>query len=214
VSNSGDEPVEANGCGAEEARNEADGAHILDKPRIIITGASGVGKTTLVELLAPLLSLPVIPELARQLCREMGYERVGDVPDQEGFKWKVLDAQIAAEDTHGSFISDRSTLDCWVLWQRWNICSAMTYDSEAYYAKARAQTQKYTDIVYVPPMFTPEEDGFRWTDADYQKQIDRIVRMSLYDWGMWERTYVVQSSNINERAQEVIAWCQAKTQVR
>ena len=48
--------------------------------RIIVTGASGVGKTSLVESLAPLLSLPSIPELGRQICQEMGFERVGDIP--------------------------------------------------------------------------------------------------------------------------------------
>ncbi|MBS2011014.1 MAG: AAA family ATPase, partial [Cyanobacteria bacterium SZAS TMP-1] len=45
--------------------------------RIIVVGASGVGKTTLVEALAPLLNLPVIPELGRKLCLDMGYQRIG-----------------------------------------------------------------------------------------------------------------------------------------
>ena len=174
--------------------------------RIIVTGASGVGKTTLVEMLAPLLSLSVIPELGRKLCHDMGYQRIGDIPNQEEFKWKVLDAQIEHENTEQTFISDRSTVDCWVLWQRWNICQAMTYDTEAYYEKSRAQAQKYTHIIYIPPMFPPVEDGFRWTEPDYQKQIDRIVRLTIFDCSLSEITYVVQSLDNKSRLEEISRW--------
>jgi hypothetical protein len=55
-------------------------------------------------------------------------------------------------------------------------------------------------------MFPPPEDGFRWTDKDYQKQIDRLVRMTLYEWNLWERTYTVQSNIEHERAREVTQW--------
>src|SRR5690606_35866403 len=141
-----------------------------------------------VEELTPLLSLPHIEELGRKICEEMGHERIGDIPDQEAFKQRVLSAQIEEENRLDSFISDRSTIDCWVLWQRWNICSAMTYDSEDYYKRAREQAQSYSLVVYIPPMFPPLEDGFRWTDGDYQNQIDRMVRTTLWDWNLWERT--------------------------
>lgn len=174
--------------------------------RIIVTGASGVGKTTLVEMLAPLISLPVIPELGRQICAEMGYKTIGEIPDQEKFKQKVLEAQVKAEEEANSFISDRSTIDCWVLWQRWNLSQAMTFDSENYYLTARAQAEKYTHIIYIPPMFPPSEDGFRWTDIDYQRQIDRLVRMTLHEWNLLDRTYTVQSLQNQERLAEVLKW--------
>jgi hypothetical protein len=165
-----------------------------------------VGKTVLMDGLAPLLDLPVIPELGRRLCKDMGYERIGDIPDQEAFKQAVLQLQTDAETEADGFISDRSTIDCWVLWERWNICSAMTYDTEAYYQRARQQSQKYSHIIYVPPMFPPPEDGFRWTDPDYQIQIDRMVRTTLYDWGLLERTHVVQAEGVKERVAEVMDW--------
>ena len=181
--------------------------------RIIVTGASGVGKTTLVEMLAPLLSLSVIPELGRKLCQELGYKRIGDIPDQEDFKRKVLKAQIEAEDAAGSFISDRSTVDCWVLWQRWNICQAMTYDTEAYYQQSRRQAERYTHIIYIPPMFPPVEDGFRWTEPDYQKQIDRIIRMTIFEWELSHATYVVQSLDNESRLEEVKSWLSKQHQL-
>lgn len=174
--------------------------------RIILTGASGVGKTSLVETIAAKLGIPVIPELGREICRSMGYQRIGEIPDQEAFKQSVLEAQIGAEEKHGDFVADRSTIDCWVLWQRWNICSAMTYDTEHYYKLARAQSRTYTKIIYIPPMFPPQEDGFRWTDKDYQQQIDRLVRMTLYEWQLLERTYVVQMEGVERRQKEVLEW--------
>lgn len=174
--------------------------------RIILTGASGVGKTSLAEALAANIGLPIIPELGRDICREMGYQMIGEIPDQEGFKRKVLEQQITAEDNLPAFISDRSTIDCWVLWQRWNICSAMSYDSESYYVRARNQAEKYSHIIYVPPMFPPPEDGFRWTDGDYQRQIDRLVRMTVYEWGLLDKTFVVQSEGVESRMREVTRW--------
>lgn len=178
---------------------------------IIVIGAGGVGKTTLVEALAPLLNLPVIPELGRQICAEMGHSYIGEVPDQEGFKRKVLERQIETELELGSFISDRSTIDCWVLWQRWNLGNAMTYDTETYYKLARQQSRHYTDVIYIPPMFPAEDDGFRWTDPDYQIQVDRLVRMTLFEWSLWDRTITVSASNPAERRDEVLAWLNERT---
>ncbi len=160
------------------------------------------------EALAPLLMLPVIPELGRALCQNMGYERIGDIPqsEQENFKRLVLEAQIERETELKTFISDRSAIDCWVLWQRWNICSAMTYDSEAYYDLARGQSPHYSHVIYIPPMFAPPEDGFRWTDLDYQKEIDRLVRMTLYEWDLLPRTLTLKSQSHDARIKETLSW--------
>ena len=159
------------------------------------------------EALAPLVTLPVIPELGRSLCLGMGYQRIGDIPQgqQENFKRLVLEAQISKENEHQSFISDRSTIDCWVLWQRWNICTAMTYDSEAYYNMARGQGQDYSHIIYIPPMFAPQEDGFRWTDLDYQK-IDRLVRMTLYEWVIPAQDFSLAKAKSWRTWRETMAW--------
>lgn len=82
----------------------------------------------------------------------------------------------------------------------------MTYDTEDVYNKARSQAETYTHIIYVPPMFPPVDDGFRWTEPDYQKQMDRIIRMTLYDWNLWERTLTISDQDTNARVREVLAW--------
>ncbi len=82
----------------------------------------------------------------------------------------------------------------------------MTYDTEDYYELAREQSRKYTQIIYVPPMFASQEDRFRWTNLDYQKQIDRLVRTTLYEWQLLERTCIVQSAKLEDRVKEVSTW--------
>lgn len=174
--------------------------------RIVLTGASGVGKTTLASLLGEALRIEVIPEFARELCRQKGYESPTVIPDQNAFRNEVLNAQIEAESTRSEFIADRGTVDAWVMWQRWQICSAMTYDTEAYYERCRNQAARYTHIVYIPPMFSPPEDAFRWTEPDYIKQLDRLTRMTLYDWALWDRTYTIRTDQPEDRVAEVKAW--------
>lgn len=176
------------------------------KIKLTITGASGVGKSTLAAKLATELDLPLIPEIARQVCAELGHSRIGDIPDQEGFKRLVLEKQIAREQELDSFISDRSAIDCWVLWQRWNICSAMTYDTEAIYNRVQAHAKSYTHIVYIPALFPPIEDEFRWIEPDYIKQIDRIIRMTFYELDLWRKVLTINSDQELKRLAKVKAW--------
>ena len=174
--------------------------------RMTITGAGGVGKTTLAQELANKLKIEFIAEQARILCAEIGYERIGEIPDQEGFKRNVLERQIEQEAQHKSFVADRSAIDCWILWQRWNICSAMTYDTEAIYEMVKSHAEKYSHIIYIPPLFQADEDGFRWTEPDYIKQIDRITRMSFFDLQLWDRVLQIKTDKIDERVGEVLSW--------
>ncbi|HNN64090.1 MAG TPA: ATP-binding protein [Candidatus Obscuribacter sp.] len=181
----------------------------------MVVGASGVGKTTLVDALAPRLNLPGIPEIARVICRERGIKKLSDIPqsEQEEFKFAVLKRQIEEEEKEKNFLCDRSTLDAWVLWQRWNICQAMTYDTEKFYRLAREQAGKYSHIIYIPPVFTPPEDGFRWTNPDYQRQVDRLVRMTLYEWDLWPSTCTIKSSTPETRVEEALHWLQANSRL-
>ena len=55
-------------------------------------------------------------------------------------------------------------------------------------------------------MFPPAEDDFRWTDADYQRQIDRLVRATLYDWELMDKSYTVETDTVEKRIEELRRW--------
>jgi hypothetical protein len=150
--------------------------------------------------------MDVIPEVAREMCHQMGYQSPTEIPDQMQFRADVLQQQIKEENARQGFIADRCVIDAWVMWQRWQMCSAMTYDTEAYYDQCSKQALSYSHIIYIPPLYDPPEDAFRWTDKDYIKQVDRLTRMTLYDLSLWDRTYTIRSAEQAERVDEVKDW--------
>lgn len=178
--------------------------------KIVLTGTSCVGKTTLANALSKELNLPVIEEIARLLCQKKGLHNMAEAIDPSALKWEILNEQINQESKLKDFICDRSALDCWVFWQRWNLCQSMTEESEKYYHLAKEQTKKYSHVIYIPPMFTPEEDGFRWLNDDYRNQVDRIIRMSLYELNMLDRTLTITTDVFSQRKEQVLAWLKAK----
>jgi len=80
----------------------------------------------------------------------------------------------------------------------------MTYDTEFIYECVAKHCKTYTHIIYVPPLFQPKEDGFRWIEKDYIKQVDRLVRMSLNELSLMDRVYTIRSEGIEKRLAEVL----------
>lgn len=171
--------------------------------RIVIIGSAGVGKTTLLNRLKNKLKLKVIPEQARIICKEMGYKNIYEISDQNKFRQLALNTQMSKEEKLKEFISDRSTIDCWVHWVRWSWSEVKTSESEKYYKLAFEQALKYSHIIYIPRLFKPENDGFRWNNNEYQNQIDRLFKQTLLEWQLMNRTLIIQSRNLSERLIEV-----------
>ncbi|MBI3590406.1 MAG: ATP-binding protein [Candidatus Melainabacteria bacterium] len=171
--------------------------------RIVIIGSAGVGKTSLLNEIKKSLSLKVIPEQARVICKELGYKNIYEIKDPTKFRSLTLKKQIKLEEKFNQFISDRSTIDCWVHWIRWSWCSRKTFESEKYFKLAYSQALKYSHIIYIPRLFKPKDDGFRWNDEEYQNQIDRLFKQLLLEWEMMNKTYIVNSKELKERLKEI-----------
>ncbi len=171
--------------------------------RIVIIGSAGVGKTTLFNSLKNKLKLKVIPEQVRIICKEMGYKNIYEINDQKKLRQLTLNAQVNKEEKFKEFISDRSTIDCWVHWTRWSWSEAKTSESEKYYKIAFNQSLKYSHIIYIPRLIKPRNDGFRWNNNEYQNQIDRLFKQTLLEWQLMNRTLIIQSKDLNERLREV-----------
>lgn len=174
--------------------------------RIVIIGSAGVGKTTLLEALKSKISLKTISEQARIICKKSGYKSIYEIKDPNKFRWHTLKEQIKQEEKYKEFISDRSTIDCWVHWVRWSWGRATTDESDEYFNLAYNQALKYSHIIYIPRMLKPKEDGFRWNNEDYQKQIDKLFKATLLEWDLMKRTYIIQRKNTKERIKEVKEW--------
>lgn len=172
--------------------------------RIIIIGSAGVGKTTLLGNIKKYLDLKVIPEQARIICKELGYKNIYEIKDPNRFRILILQKQIVLEEKFNEFISDRSVIDCWIHWVRWSWCSAKTFESEKYFSSAYKQALKYSHIIYIPRLFKPPEDGFRWNDEDYQSQVDRLFKQLLLEWNLMHRTLVIKSVITKDRKKEVL----------
>ena len=176
--------------------------------RIVIIGSAGTGKTTLFNKLTRLLKIKTIPEQARIICKNLGFKNIYEIKDQEKFRIKTLKEQIKIEEKYKEFLSDRSTIDCWIHWVRWSWGNTRTSDSEKYFKAAFKQACKYSHIIYIPRLFKPLEDGFRWNDSDYQNQLDRLFKEILLEWQLINRTYIIKSKELKERLKEALAFCQ------
>jgi predicted ATPase len=180
-----------------------------NRSRIAIIGAGGVGKTTLLDNLFKynnvIQSYSKIEEVVRILCTERGYHSPYDIPELElhQFRMEVLDRQISLENEAHNFIIDRSTLDAWAYFMRWswNTCSVEL--AETFYEKAYAQASKYDLLIYIPIMFPAVDDGFRWTNPIYHKQIDRLLRSIIRDWGLEDRVYEIEAVDLSKRVEEL-----------
>src|SRR3989338_7186489 len=174
--------------------------------RIIIIGSAGVGKTTLLNNIKKRIGLSIIPETAREICSRLGYKSIYEIKDHDKFRLLVLKEQIKLEEKHKEFLSDRSTIDCWIHWVRWSWNIKRTFESENYFKLAYAQALKYSDIIYIPRMFKSKDDGFRWSDEGYQRQVDRLFREILLEWELTKRTFIVESKNLKDRVKEVMKY--------
>lgn len=174
------------------------------KKRIVIIGSAGVGKTSLLNAIKTKIKLKVIPEQARVICKELGYKSIYEIKDPTYFRILALKKQTKLEEKYKEFISDRSTIDCWVHWVRWNWGKARTDESEKYFNTAYNQALKYSHIIYVPRLFKSNiDDGFRWNNEEYQNQVDRLFKEILLEWQLMTRTHIVQSTNLKERIKEI-----------
>lgn len=176
--------------------------------RIAIIGAAGVGKTTFLDALFVKQeissSFTKIEEIVRKLSRERGYESPYAInEDLDQFRHDVLLRQIAEENKADRFIVDRSTIDAWAYYMRWSWNTSSVERAEEFYELAYKQAKNYDLLIYLPIMFELQDDGFRWNNPIYQKQIDRLLRSIINDWGLKDKVYEIKSETIDRRLQEI-----------
>lgn len=168
--------------------------------RVGLTGAQGVGKTTLAHKLADMLGWRLIEEQARVI-----YARC---PRNKGkfssaFQWRCLAEQIRLEEEGGDFIADRTVIDNAAYWIRWRMAHSSSAENLAYYRRCQVQAAKYDLVVYVPPEIPLVADGFRSTNTEYQAEMDWLISTLTRGLVPPERILTVTGST-DERVAQIL----------
>jgi thymidylate kinase len=170
---------------------------------IVLTGAHGVGKSTLAEALAsrlrPTCDVCLIPETARELVRR-GL-KVNDEMNPEGFiAYIQLYLKMVREAEAEVVIADRSLFDLYLYTHNVGGQIPSLY-IEMLHELVFAEAKTVDFYVYLPVEFPMQLDEVRRPEAAYQAQIDQDAARLLRYFGM--RTVVARGS-LAERAALVI----------
>jgi len=142
--------------------------------RIGICGTHCSGKSTLVDDLTGALHLPVIKEVAGMFSEPQRQQYVN--------QYRIVKAQIAAEEARPEFISDRTVFDNWAYLNYY-----MDRCNDPGMAEKVAQmawddilkhviTNPYTHVVFINEYFPLEDDGNRNLNPGTQKFIFEFLR--------------------------------------
>lgn len=142
--------------------------------RVAIVGSFSTGKTTLAEVAAAKLDLPLLPEVAREIV-ELGFKLDKDATVET--ETLIFMRQYYNEMVHAEFVGDRSLIDVmayagWVLDNQERRKEFALWDTCLDIAQHHLRSQ-YSHVFYLPIEFAIVPDGLRPMDPDFQADIDK-----------------------------------------
>jgi hypothetical protein len=152
--------------------------------RIAITGAHGVGKSTLAGKICDALQLSELPTPGRTLAAiGLPVNDAATVPSQL-VAWLL---QYRLEREQPAWVASRSLIDVWA----YTVLAAARTDldrveealmQELARATRLAITGAYDELIYVPPRIPLVADKVRADDLSFQRSTDEAIRRALDDW--------------------------------
>lgn len=171
--------------------------------KIILTGAHGTGKSTLVQPLATEYKLPVFQRTVRNFWEANGVNDFELLPSdiRAIFQKHLLLNQLEKENTlwEQGFITDRSVLDYLAYAV---VSSSMSKtDLDLYKALIRERLLQYDYIIYLPVEFPAEPEYLR---ANPQSQIEvaEVLEEHLNLWLKPEQ-YCIARGSVDERLGQI-----------
>lgn len=141
--------------------------------KIVITGAQGVGKTTLArQINKDYPDFKILPEAAR-LAKEAGYD-LDETATTETELWLIA-KQIELENTESKWVADRCGID--LLAYIHHLFSEESALIEFATKTLAPRFSNYDLVLYLPSgQFAIEDDGLRSTDVKFQQAVDERIR--------------------------------------
>lgn len=172
----------------------------MKAPKIGVCGSHCVGKSTLVHALGRSLDLPIVEEVVRN-CPHPVNEH-GNIVAQT---W-ILAEQVAQEMKNflTGTVTDRTSID--VIGYAKYLTDNGRIKEEDYFRLMRAAYAwgiTYDAILYVPIEVPLTGDGFRSTNAEYQKAVDQNI-VNILSFGLYRYTAI--TGNHAERAEKALKY--------
>src|SRR3990167_168558 len=141
--------------------------------KIAITGAQGVGKTTLAQQInKDYPDLKILPEAAR-LAKEAGYN-LDQTATTETELWLIM-KQVELENTESKWVADRCGID--LLAYIHHLFSEESALIEFAIKTLVPRFSNYDLVLYLPSgEFAIEDDCVRTTDVEFQQTVDQRIR--------------------------------------
>ncbi|HCT63671.1 MAG TPA: hypothetical protein DIC60_00050 [Lachnospiraceae bacterium] len=151
--------------------------------KIAICGACGTGKTTLSNVLAEKLNMPVLTNKGRDIAKLIGISNFNEPIEPTKHvlcHYATLNERISGElDCKDGFIADRSVLDMLTFWE---------LDTKKYYPqlnenysgmiKSHLTNNPYDLLLYLPIEFDGKDDGHR-SIGEHRNLEDKILSRLL-----------------------------------
>lgn len=193
---------------------------------ISIIGSHGTGKTTLTNLLRKQseLSWPIFRDFYRDSAKRLGYSRPRDILLEDcAQKHIAITALTAASlgalqqwleqsspDRNGMIDLGPPSL---LAYHRYWMAACKMPVSPYLLNLCRQLTDRIDYFIYLPSDHFPvTEDPMRSADPIFQKDIDQWVKHCMSELEIpKEKLLIVQTTEAEERAEEVLAWLEHKT---
>lgn len=173
----------------------------MNNTRIILTGAHGTGKTTVLNMFKE-HGYPVITEVVRTLHNENGV-KINEVGDDEG-QAMIFDKYQELLSSHEPYVSDRGLTDVLAytgyLYTRNCVSKNVLVDQLIAFEEFN-RANKDVLYFYFPIEFEIEDDNVRSIDKEFQKEVDDNIKHTLHSYNI---NYHKVHGTPEERFQQIL----------
>lgn len=157
--------------------------------RIFITGASGIGKTTLAKMVSDLIRIPFISTSAKGVWPKFGFtdhktahrKSCYDVRVGNQYQHEVLKQRVKVLEGLKSFVSDRSPFDNYAYYLMQIGYLNNEFENSVFRGMCEDHLYLGEALIFLrfPDDIKIENDGFRIVNPDYQRMVDSTINLTI-----------------------------------